>query len=531
MPTVLQLRFPAHRYHATPWGSHVNEGQIEWPPSPWRLLRALLSTGFAKLEWPAAEAPPVARRLVERLAGLLPTYRLPAATTAHTRHYVDAAEKRPLIFDAWAHVEDAGVLEVTWPVELPADERAVLADLARLLGYVGRAESWVEARLVDAAEQVPNCTPDESGPPAPGYEAVRLLCTSPPDLFADWRQRRVDPIEAEHLPPPGKRRTAAQQKKLDSALAPYPVDLIAALCAETSRLQAHGWSAPPGSREVTYWRRGDALSIGTPKARTTTRVPDARFVLLALSTASRGTSALPPLHRVFPQGRLLHRALASVIGHQMGGDPHVALSLLGRTAAGRAEHDHQHAHLLALDLDGDQRLDHVLVYAPGGLTADAQEALRRLRRTYMKGGAGELQVVVSAVGDAAALRGMASELGASLERVLAPAGGTTCWRTMTPWVPPRNLKRAGKDSVEGMIRAECSRRGLPTVAEVSLLSDEEVRSLRHFVLHDDDLVPPRVLRFPLKLRFETAVEGPICLGYGAHAGLGRFEAMSEPPAM
>ena len=37
------LKFPAGRFHATPWGRHVNEGAPEWPPSPWRLLRALLA--------------------------------------------------------------------------------------------------------------------------------------------------------------------------------------------------------------------------------------------------------------------------------------------------------------------------------------------------------------------------------------------------------------------------------------------------------------------------------------------------------
>ena len=59
MPT-LSIRFPAGRYHATPWGHHVNEGLIEWPPSPWRLLRALLSVGYTSGLWdgngPAAEA-------------------------------------------------------------------------------------------------------------------------------------------------------------------------------------------------------------------------------------------------------------------------------------------------------------------------------------------------------------------------------------------------------------------------------------------------------------------------------------------
>ena len=40
MPITIKLTFPGGRYHATPWGRHVNEGVPEWPPSPWRLLRA-----------------------------------------------------------------------------------------------------------------------------------------------------------------------------------------------------------------------------------------------------------------------------------------------------------------------------------------------------------------------------------------------------------------------------------------------------------------------------------------------------------
>jgi len=32
MPVTIKLNFPAGRYHATPWGRHVNEGVAEWPP-------------------------------------------------------------------------------------------------------------------------------------------------------------------------------------------------------------------------------------------------------------------------------------------------------------------------------------------------------------------------------------------------------------------------------------------------------------------------------------------------------------------
>ena len=61
--TVLELRFPAGRYHATPWGRHVNEGAVEWPPSPWRIVRALIATWYLK----ARDIPEATiRSLVER---------------------------------------------------------------------------------------------------------------------------------------------------------------------------------------------------------------------------------------------------------------------------------------------------------------------------------------------------------------------------------------------------------------------------------------------------------------------------------
>ena len=49
MPISVTIRFSAGRFHATPWGHHVNEGLPEWPPSPWRLLRALVATWKRKL--------------------------------------------------------------------------------------------------------------------------------------------------------------------------------------------------------------------------------------------------------------------------------------------------------------------------------------------------------------------------------------------------------------------------------------------------------------------------------------------------
>ncbi|HCF59574.1 MAG TPA: type I-U CRISPR-associated protein Cas5/Cas6, partial [Myxococcales bacterium] len=154
MPTLL-LEFPGRRYHATPWGDHVNEGHVEWPPSPWRLMRALIATGYSKLGW--AEVPECGVRLVEKLCSTLPRYRLPEVSAGHSRHYMPLGkldkgrEKTTLVFDTWSHI-DAGVLVVAWDVELAPDESALFSELAEALGYLGRSESWVEGRCASDGE-------------------------------------------------------------------------------------------------------------------------------------------------------------------------------------------------------------------------------------------------------------------------------------------------------------------------------------------------------------------------------------------
>jgi CRISPR-associated protein Csb2 len=528
MATTLELRFPGGRYHATPWGSHVNEGHVEWPPSPWRILRALLATGFNKLRWPPEGPPESARRLIEKLAGATVTFALPPASVGHSRHYVAAEHKKPLILDTWLHTAGATLI-VVWDVDLDAEDRALLAELAEHMGYLGRAESLVIASLVaHDAPTLANCVPAGAGGPTAGLEAVGVGCTPNAEAYSDWRERQLAPILAEYQPAPGRKLTAARQKKRDREIEPYPVDLIAALCVDTRVLQQQGWSAPPGRCERVYWRRQDAISTTVSQTPGHSVAAPVRFALLALATPSRGRSSLPPPERTYPQGRLLHRALASVVEREFFGDEELALRLLGRTSAGPAKHKHSHAHLLALDLGDTGRLDHFLIFAPMGLDERCQAALRFLRRTYMKGGAGELQVVLSGLGDSSDLRNLPDPFGTNILRTLGPSGGACEWQSATPFVLPRHLKRKGRDSLEGQIVAECARRNLPEPSAIRVLSSgpqarEALSRIRHFVLHDATNEPPVRVGYAVELTYAHPVEGPVCLGYGSHAGLGRFE--------
>ena len=147
---ALSLRFPTGRYHATPWGRHVNEAALAWPPEPVRILRALIACHHRKADTELFSGEALAD-LIETLAEQLPVYRLPEAIQAHTRHYMPINGKNPaLVFDAFARFDPEEPLIVGWPnLALNPEQCAHLEHLATRLGYLGRSESWVEAAVIE----------------------------------------------------------------------------------------------------------------------------------------------------------------------------------------------------------------------------------------------------------------------------------------------------------------------------------------------------------------------------------------------
>lgn len=61
MSVTISIRFRSGRAHLHPWQTHHSEGRVEWPPSHWRLLRALVAVagrGFTSLPYPDDVPPP-----------------------------------------------------------------------------------------------------------------------------------------------------------------------------------------------------------------------------------------------------------------------------------------------------------------------------------------------------------------------------------------------------------------------------------------------------------------------------------------
>ncbi|SFK06001.1 CRISPR-associated protein Csb2 [Desulfomicrobium apsheronum] len=534
MPTII-MTFPGRRYHATPWGHHVNEGLIEWPPSPWRLLRALLSVGYTKCGWSYESLPDAVRSLFEKLASVMPTYMLPAATGAHTRHYMPVnegrAEKRTLVFDTWAQI-DAGCLAVSWDVELTEEEIQLLAALADHLGYLGRAESWVEARLEKTSPVMwmPNCYPNDSAPGF-GWEQVSVFVPLSFDDYENWiNQARDDVIRhfdfvdetKPKLSKEEKKIQKARQSALEKAMKPYPKSLFDALHWDTADWKQYRWIQAPGSKRVLYWRKSDALQIQPMVTSKACSSPSVKIIVLAMATAQGNKHALPPVVHTLIHGERLHKLVLGKIGQH-----HTVLSGCDENAS-PLKGMHEHAHILPLDLDDDGHLDHFTIWAPAGLDAQAERAFATLRNSFSKG-LKSLHIAIAATcREVEELIGLPGEYGEALQMRLGLQPSCD-WMSHTPFVPPRYLKKSGRNTLQGQIMAECDSRGLPVPVEIELLDPRGHPILlrqRHFSRKRKfGPQPPVDCSFSVRIQFNEPVRGPICLGYGSHFGLGLFSPL------
>jgi CRISPR-associated protein Csb2 len=504
MPT-LSIRFIGGHYHATPWDKAQNEGAVEWPPSPWRLLRALLASGYAKLpEWRDGTPPPLAKSLIERLADVLPAYKLPPATGTHTRHYMPTNAKPTLVLDSRAVVGTSHApLLVHWPIELTLEEQMLFDSLSLRIGYLGRAESWTECESVSPLAFTPSAAegwtvPHDDRIPLPSRcDQVALIASVTSSTYSKW-------IDSLPKPKSAKEKNAAPSQELFDALQ-----------VQTSWLQKNGWSAPPGSRQVIY-NRPSASSISLDLPRTTNRHsrPSVPFVLLSLGTSARSRSPMPLCERTLPQAELLHQAIAAKVSElDLQAEPRA--ELIGLDAERKPMTGHRHTHILPLTLlAADRHLDHILIWAPGGLCDVSQNILRSLRKTYMKGGVGEIDVRFAGSGGLEEFREIPA-----LRHVL---GITNVWQSLTPVILPRHLKKSGRNTIEGQITEELTNRGFPIPESIEIQRNQTI-DFRHFVrTRRDGTRPPVDFGYAVRMSFSTPVQGPISIGHSSHFGLGLF---------
>lgn len=488
---AVQFTFPAGRYHANPWGRHVNEGEVAWPPEPWRILRALIATWHHKVKHKGCHQPETLISTIEALASSALEYNMPAASHSHTRHYLPQWKPNDtsLVFDAFAAIDRNAPLHLVWPgVELSGDASDLLDDLLENLGYLGRAESWVEAKRIDD-EIKTNCKPgDDPVDRSTGEligETVQLNSAIHPGEYQMLRSAFLE----------DKKRA----KKLAKTL---PEGFVDALSVDTADLQAQGWSQPPASAQVTYLRPVGALR--PQRNRRSSRGPRATSVCFLLSG-----KPLPRVEDSLRIGELVRLALISRAGRLLGAD-NVPPVISGHDLPNGNRHEH--AFFLPFDSDGDGRLDRVLIHAPAGFDGQMNRVIESLNRIWQRDG-GEWRLILESIG------------GAEVAPKLAEKADV--WASVTPYLHPWYRKK--RFSVEDQIRRECELRGLPPIRELEEVSRVQVARGREVTtVQFHRFRGKRGMRQPdrngsfWRLRFAEPVAGPIALGFACHFGLGLF---------
>ncbi len=513
---ALRIRFITGRYHATPWGRHVNEGAVEWPPSPWRILRALIAVWHRKFSGDIPEAS--VRNVLERLTDL-PVFHLPKAALGHTRHFMPqknhlGADKTK-IFDAFVSIHPDGGLIVAWPhITVSPKEREVLTSLASGLSYLGRAESWAMAEVLDQWDGDINCRPIEVGVSVEG-ERVRMLASMTPDSFVTWKMGYETKVVGETtiVTKAGRKKKASQS--------PVPPNLWSALHAETSDLQKQGWSAAPGSRWVDYERADDALRV------TYQRKPKTEQIRPTVARFALSSAVLPRLIDAVFLGERMRQALMAK-SRGLNGSEHALPVFSGKGADGlRLDDDHSHAFYLPSDEDGDGRIDHITVYAAQRFDKYAQQAIGTLKKLWGVGGH-DIHTVLIGIGEPHDYGGFLMRDGQA-----STLAQSRIWRSVTPYVLTRYPKKNGKDSPVSQVERELVRRGFPQPERIdhldhAMINERKVRWLEFRRFRNGgggQLADSR--GFGFEVVFSEPVRGPIALGYACHFGLGQFVPVVE----
>jgi CRISPR-associated protein Csb2 len=486
---VLEIRYISGRVHGTPWGTSHNEGEVEFPPSPWRIARSLVSTWYERARELDEQT---IRSLIEKLSVTPPSYLVPPFAPSHVRHYfpesshlagVDTSTAK--VLDAFAVIDPNTPLRIEWDIDLTEAEASALAVLADRLPYLGRAESLVSARLVlgeETATTIPHARWVREGAPSTNTEKpLRLLCGTTPFAFED-------------------------------------------LLNVPWKLRQKGFVFPPTARQTAFHAE-QPLEWDQPRKRTKSQ---ATTEVVVWRIKGKGRI---PLTSAVGYCDLLRSTVLSAFSESEDETP---WQILGKVDGNKSEHQHQHVHFLpiaSLDANGDRGdrndrgeakfLDGLMAWFPTPVPKDLVATVTARSRLFAQNRDGakdtrDARLFLQYAGPAS---GAAS-----------PAFQTSrVWQTLTPYAPARHIRTDNRmmRSLLGEIN-----RSLEEIGKDPAESVEIYRPHHHALTFRRHRMKERLedarRSLHLRLVFENPVSGPISIGALSHFGLGHFLPAGEP---
>jgi CRISPR-associated protein Csb2 len=498
MQIVLRQILPLGRFHATPWKVNpFDDPHGEWPPSPWRLARAVVARWY---QWAREAVPAPSQMELEAVVRALATssysFRLPshAQKGAPLRQYFPAefswnpkAKKKPgmrsygtsLAQDNYWCMPCGEDGTVWWFLEGDdwTDEAVRVLDrcLERVI-YFGRAESFTRIRRSAEAAPQPNCMLAAHRTPA----SVPVLVPSADATRADVERVTDDPAVVGRSIPHGAcvRYAIRPPRPQVREKANVPVGR-----PECRLLQfAIGWNVAPDPRAI-----------------------------VRLTSRFRGV-VLRELLRIKTGG-------SDSTWADVGADVRAATAdMFGKDGQGHRLSGNRHTEFLAWCEDGiPVRL---LVWrASRAFDEDEQTAILR---------AASREVSWAAGFDADAWKARLIPLDGSVPPPPGFDGAPArCWESVTPYVPPRHHLRKGKERLRESLSAQiCRELGLRGFGNAERVEAESIGTATWVSVH----VPRKERRaflgdrrgYWMRLTFPEPVRGPFRLGHSSTFGLGLF---------
>ena len=503
MQIVLRQTFPLGRFHANPWRAFPFEDPHgEWPPSPWRLLRAILARSYQLEREREVQCHAWRDSLVEAFCTSTFSWCLPPFSWRGPglRQYQPATfefdppgqrvnakktYRTTLVQDNfWVIGKPKAGLDtnlVWWIMEgdVWSKEQLGLLDacLDRMI-YFGRAESVTEIRRVEKLpnETDINCVLEQ----IPSSESVPVLVPTKDATLAQVQAVTDDPSVAKSTVPPGARWMHAKRPTKPSA-----------------KLRRSMPRERPPMRLIQF-------AIGT-------RVTPPRKSIVVITQRFRGRVIREFLKGNWKNANVAQRKAARL--------------LTGKEADGSPLQDHRHPHVrFGILFDQETgKAARLLVWREQPFTDKEQCAILNAAEQPLP-----LSFPKTGAKDPWAVRLV------PLDSQVPPPGGFggkahSRWKTITPYVPPRYVYgRGGRirpgESPEEQLRLELTRRGYDTTGlniEVDDQATEWTRVHRPW-RHRDGPSNTERRGYHVLLTFDTPVRGPISLGHSSHFGLGLF---------
>lgn len=568
MQIVLQQVFPLGRFHATPWRANpFDDPYGEWPPSPWRLVRAVVARWY---QWAREATPAVDAGELDALVAALCASRYRFHLPGNARRGGPLRQYHPVEFGM-----DPPNFKA-WRAEFALPNGGVLDDLRSKLTSIGAETREAGTTLLVFVEKSKAKKELERllGRPVTNWRGLRpdpgmrsystslaqdnYWCVAPADAVwwfiqgDDWTDALVGTLErclerityfgraetftriqrtSDGYPEPNCELSDERRAGLVPVLLPSPQTSRADAERVTDDLKSVTRSIPPGTR-LMY-----ALRPPRPPVREMPVIrrhrPDCQLVQLAIGwNVAPEPRALVRLTARF-RGMVLRELLRIKTGGGTGAWSRVDASIresvadmFGKDALGTPLGSHRHAEFLAwCDPDVPTRL---LVWRDGRPFDEHEQA------AILRAAAHELSWAAAGPdADAWKVRLV------PLDRAVPPPPGFDAaaarrWESVTPYVPPRHHLRNGRqrarESVHAQIRRELVARGVAGAegVEVELFGDA-VWVAVHVPLrqrHGRSFLGDK-RGYRLRLVFPGAVRGPIRLGHSSSFGLGLFRPTED----